>query len=92
MKLRELNDENKSKSHGNMARSTSAYGDNKYVAVLLYYKQLTKTSSGKKIPNLAAFVRELLDNMAWRRVAECSRIDVRQFWRPLNFKSLDFNS
>lgn len=29
MKLRELNEENKSKSHGNMARSTSAYGDNK---------------------------------------------------------------
>lgn len=31
MKLRELNDENKSKSHGNVARSTSAYGDKKYV-------------------------------------------------------------
>ena len=30
MKLRELN-ENKSKSHGNVTRSTSAYGDNKYV-------------------------------------------------------------
>ncbi|XP_022784321.1 ras GTPase-activating-like protein IQGAP1 [Stylophora pistillata] len=29
MKLRELNEENKSKSHGNMAKSTSAYGDNK---------------------------------------------------------------
>ncbi|XP_058972434.2 ras GTPase-activating-like protein IQGAP1 [Pocillopora verrucosa] len=29
MKLRELNEENKSKSHGNVARSTSAYGDNK---------------------------------------------------------------
>lgn len=33
MKLRELNDENKSKSHGNVTRSTSAYGDNKYVPV-----------------------------------------------------------
>jgi len=30
MKLRELNEENKSKSHGNVTRSTSAYGDNKY--------------------------------------------------------------
>jgi len=31
MRLRELSDENKSKSHGNMARSASAYGDTKYV-------------------------------------------------------------
>jgi len=35
MKLRELNDENKSKSHGNVTRSTSAYGDNKYVCTKL---------------------------------------------------------
>ena len=34
MKLRELSDENKSKSHGgNMSRSASAYGDNKYVCL-----------------------------------------------------------
>ena len=36
MKLRELNDENKSKSHGNVTRSTSAYGDNKYVWLNCY--------------------------------------------------------
>lgn len=36
MKLRELNDENKSKSHGNVTRSTSAYGDNKYVWLSCY--------------------------------------------------------
>ena len=36
MKLRELNEENKSKSHGNVARSTSAYGDNKYVWLSCY--------------------------------------------------------
>ena len=31
MKLRELIEENKTKSHGNVSRSTSAYGDTKYV-------------------------------------------------------------
>ena len=31
MRLRELSDENKNKSHGNVTRSTSAYGDTKYV-------------------------------------------------------------
>ena len=31
MRLRELSDENKSKSHGNVTRSASAYGDTKYV-------------------------------------------------------------
>ena len=31
MRLRELSDENKSKSHGNVTRSASAYGDAKYV-------------------------------------------------------------
>lgn len=36
MKLRELSDESKSKSHGNVARSTSAYGDNKYVWLSFY--------------------------------------------------------
>lgn len=34
MKLRELSDENKNKSHGNVTRSASAYGDSKYVGLL----------------------------------------------------------
>ena len=41
MKLRELNEENKSKSHGNVARSTSAYGDNKYVTGLNTFSNLS---------------------------------------------------
>ena len=35
MKLRELSDENKNKSHGNVSRSASSYGDNKYVLLII---------------------------------------------------------
>ena len=48
MKLRELSDENKSKSHGNVTRSTSAYGDNKYVG-LSYYVLKSTCQSGKQV-------------------------------------------
>lgn len=58
MKLRELSDESKSKSHGNVARSTSAYGDNKYVwfGHCVFYQQLTRSLSGNSLIEPAVFV------------------------------------
>ncbi|KAK2564429.1 Ras GTPase-activating-like protein IQGAP1 [Acropora cervicornis] len=47
MKLRELSDENKNKSHGNVSRSASSYGDSKY-GLLIISCFLLKPSGAKQ--------------------------------------------